>query len=37
MAVKNNLRTYNYIRKVSIGQRDDYTTDFLLDYDYFMH
>ena len=33
--VKNDLRTYDNIRKSSIGQGDDYTTGCLLDYPYF--
>ena len=33
--VKNNLRTFDNIRKISIGQGDDYTTDRILDYNYF--
>ena len=33
--VKNNLRTYDNIRKITTGQRDDYTTSCLLDYVYF--
>ena len=33
--VKNNLRTYNNIRKITTGQADDYTTGFLLDDPYF--
>ena len=33
--VKNNLRTYDNIRKIATDQRDDYTTDCLLDYPYF--
>ena len=33
--VKSNLRTYDNIQKFAIGQRDDYTTDCLLDYIYF--
>ena len=32
---KNNLRTYDNIRKISFGQGDDYTTSCLLDYIYF--
>ena len=32
--VKNNLRAYDNISKIEIGQGDDYTTG-LLDYDYF--
>ena len=33
--VKNNLRTYDKIRKIATGQRDDYTTSSLLHYNYF--
>ena len=33
--VKNNLITYGNTRKIAIGQIDDYTTDCLLDYNYF--
>ena len=33
--VKNNLITYDNIRKIAIGQIDDYTTDCLLNYNYF--
>ena len=33
--VKNNFRTYDNIQKITIGQRDDYTTGCLLDYNYF--
>ena len=33
--LKNNLRTYYNIRKVAIGQGDDYTTGCLPDYPYF--
>ena len=33
--VKNNLRTYDNIRKNATGQEDDYTGGFLLDYPYF--
>ena len=33
--VKNNLRTYDNIRKITTGQADDYTTGFLLDDPYF--
>ena len=29
---KNDLRTYDNIRKITTGQRDDYTTGCLLDY-----
>ena len=27
--------TYDNIRKTAVGQRDDYTTGFLFDYNYF--
>ena len=33
--IKNNKVTYDNIRKIAIGQRDDYTTGCLLDYPYF--
>ena len=33
--VKNNLRTYNNIRKITTDQEVDYTTGCLLDYPYF--
>ena len=33
--IRNNLITYDKIRKISTGQGDDYTTGCLLDYDYF--
>ena len=33
--VKSNLRTYDNIRKIAIGQRDDYTTSCLLHYNHF--
>ena len=33
--VKNNLRTYDSIRKIPTGQGDDYTTGCFLDYNYF--
>ena len=33
--VKNNFRTYDNIQKITIGQRDDYATGCLLDYNYF--
>ena len=33
--VKNNLITYDNIRKIATRQGDDYTTDCLLDYNYF--
>ena len=32
--VKNNLITYDKIRKIAIGQGDDYTTGSLIDYPY---
>ena len=33
--VRNNLITYDSIRKIPIGQGDDYTTGFLMEYIYF--
>ena len=33
-AVKNDMRAYDIIPKIAIGQGDDYTTGFLLDYPY---
>ena len=33
--VKNNLETYDNIRKIVTGQGDDYTTGYLLGYNYF--
>ena len=33
--IKNDLKTYNTIRKIAMGQGDDYTTGCLLDYPYF--
>ena len=33
--VKNDLRTFDNIRKIATGQGDDYITDCLLDYNYF--
>ena len=33
--IKNDLRTYNNIRKIATGQGDDYTIGCLLDYPYF--
>ena len=33
--VKNNLRTYDSIRKIALDQGDDYTTGSLLDYNCF--
>ena len=32
--IKNDLKTYNSIRKIVTGQGDDYTTGCLLDYPY---
>ena len=33
--VKNNLITYDNIRKIATGQGNNYTTRFLLEYNYF--
>ena len=33
--VKSDMRTYDNIRKIAIGQGDDYSTGCLLDYNYF--
>ena len=33
--INSNLKTYENIRKITIGQGDDYTTGCLLDYSYF--
>ena len=33
--VKNNIRTYDYIRRILIGQGGDQATGCLLDYNYF--
>ena len=33
--IKNDLKTYNNIRKIATGQGDDYTAGCLLDYPYF--
>ena len=33
--VRNNLRIYDNIQKVTTGQGDDYATGYLLDYNYF--
>ena len=33
--IRNNLQTYDNIRKIVTGQSDDYTTGCLLDYPYF--
>ena len=35
--IRNNLVTYDNIRKIAIGQGNDYTTGCLLDYSYFKH
>ena len=32
--INNMIKTYENIRKITIGQGDDYTTDCLLDYSY---
>ena len=34
-AINNMTKTYENIRKITTGQRDDYTTGCLLDYSYF--
>ena len=34
--IKNNKITYENIRKIATGERDDYTAGCLLDYPYFM-
>ena len=34
--IKNDIKTYENIRKVTTDQEDDYTTDCLLDYKYFI-
>ena len=33
--INSNLKTYENIRKIATGKRDDYTTGCLLDYSYF--
>ena len=33
--IKNDIKTYENIWKITTGQGDDYTTDCLLDYNYF--
>ena len=33
--IKNDLKKYDNIRKITTGQGDDYTTGCLLDYPYF--
>ena len=35
LPIKNDLKTYDNIRKIATGQGDDYTTECLLDYCYF--
>ena len=35
--IRNNKVTYENVRKIATGQGDDYTTDCLLDYSYFMN
>ena len=35
LPVRNDLITYDYIRKIATGQGGDYTTGCLLDYNYF--
>ena len=34
--IKNDLKAYENIRKITTGKRDDYTTGCLLDYNYFI-
>ena len=33
--IKNDIKTYDNIRKITTGQGNDYTTGCLLDYNYF--
>ena len=33
--IKNDIKTYENIRKITTGQQDDYKTSCLLDYNYF--
>ena len=33
--IKNNLKTYDHIRKIATGQQDDYTAGCLIDLPYF--
>ena len=33
--IKNDLKTYDNITKIAMGQGDDYTTECLLDYPFF--
>ena len=35
LPIKDNIKTYENIKKVATGQRNDYTTGFLIDYSYF--
>ena len=35
LPIKNDLKTYDNIRKIATGEGDDYTTECLLDYCYF--
>ena len=35
--IRNNLITYDNIRKIATGSGDDYTTGSLLDYNYFKY
>ena len=34
--IKNDIKTYENTRKIAAGQGDDYTTGFMLDYNYFI-
>ena len=34
-AIKNDIKTFENIRKITTGQGDDYTTGCLLDYNHF--
>ena len=34
--IKNDIKTYENTRKIAAGQRDDYTTGCMLDYNYFI-
>ena len=34
-AIKNDIKTFENIRKIATGQGDDYTTGCLLDYNHF--
>ena len=33
--IKNDIKTYDHIQKITTGEGDDYTTSCLLDYNYF--